>query len=102
MVDIVFRLRNHAVDSAEPEYHTAEQERAKVNHVLLRQLRAVAMTEQCRDRDVSYGVYLHFAMELFQGIIGTRQPILHIPCYRQEVSPIVLEWLRTIQKSCTP
>ena len=32
----------------------------------LRQLRAVAMKEQRRDRDVSNGVYLYLAKELFQ------------------------------------
>ena len=99
-VTTLWTQRNQSIHKRESV--STEQEVAEVKQVFFCQLRAVAMTEQCRDRDVSYGVYLHFAMELFQGIIGTRQPILHIPCYRQEVSPIVLEWLRTIQKSCTP
>ena len=66
--------------------------------MLLCQLQAVAMKEQRRDRDVSNGVYLHLATGLFQDTIGTRQPILHSPRYRQEPSPGVLEWLRTFQK----
>ena len=49
-------------------------------------------------RDVSNGVCLHLATELFQDIIVTRQPILHSPRYRQEASPRVLEWLRTSKK----
>ena len=67
-----------------------EQEVAEVKQVFLRQLRAVAMKEQCRDRGVSNGVYLHLATKLFQDIIGTRQPILHIPHYRQETFSKVL------------
>ena len=70
--------------------------------MLLRQLRAVAMKEQRRDRDVRNGVYLQLATELFQDTIGTRQPIVHSPRYRQETSPVVLDWLMTFQKSCTP
>ena len=81
------------------ESASTEQEVAKVKQVLLCQLRAVAMKEQRQDRDVSNIVDLHLATELFQGTIGSRQPILHSPRYRQETSPEVLEWLRTFQVS---
>ena len=74
-----------------------EQEVAEVKQVLLRQLQAVAMKEQRRDKDVSNGVYLHFATELFQDTIGTQQPMLHSPRYRQET----FLGRRTFQKSCT-
>ena len=79
------------------ESASAEQEVAEVRQVFLRQLRAVAMKEQRRDRDVSNGVYLHLATELFQDTIA----ILHSELrYRQETSLGILEWLRTFQKSC--
>ena len=61
-----------------------KQEIAEVKQVFLRQLRAVAMKEQRGDRNANNGVYLHLATELFQDIIGTRQPILHSPRYKQE------------------
>ena len=48
-----------------------------VKQVLLRQLRAVAMKEQRRDRNVSNVVCLLLATEFFQDIIVIRQPILH-------------------------
>ena len=79
------------------ESASTEQEVAEVKQVLLRQLRAAAMKEQRRDRDVSNGVYLHLATELFQDTIA----ILHSELrYRQETSLGILEWLRTFQKSC--
>ena len=55
---------------------STEQEVAEVKQMLLRQLRAVAMKEQRRDRDVRNGVNLQIATELFQDTIVTRQPIL--------------------------
>ena len=68
--------------------------------MLLRQLRAVAKKEQRRDRDVSNGVYLHLATELFQtpSAPNTRQPIRNSPRYRQETSPGVLECTITVNK----
>ena len=74
-----------------------EQEVAEVKQVLLRQLRAVAIKEQRRDRDVNTGVSLRLGTELFQDTIVTRQPTLHSPRHRQKTSPGVLEWLRTFQ-----
>ena len=59
--------------------------------MFLRQLRAVAMKEQRRDRDVSNGVYLQLATELLQDTIGIRQPILHSSRYRQDTIPGVPE-----------
>ena len=64
------------------ESASTEQEVAEVKQVLLRQLRAVAIKKQHRDRDVSNGIYLQLATELFQDTIGTRQPIPHSPRYR--------------------
>ena len=68
LMDSLLRLRNHALDTADRSIHkremvSTEQEVAEVKQVLLRQLRAVAMKEQCRDRGVSNGVYLHLATE---------------------------------------
>ena len=99
-VTTLWTQRNRNIHKQESA--STEQEVAEVKQVLLRQLRAVAMKEQRRDRDVRNGVYLQLATELFQDTIGTRQPILHSPRYRQETSPGVLDWLMTFQKSCTP
>ena len=81
----------HKRESASTEHEVAE-----INQAFLRQLGAVAMREQRRDRDVSNGVYLHLATELFQDTIDTWQPILQSIRYRQETSPGVLEWLRNL------
>ena len=81
----------HKRESASTEHEVAE-----INQAFLRQLGAVAMREQRRDRDVSNGVYLHLATKLFQDIIGIRQPILHSSRYRQETSAGVLEWLKNL------
>ena len=106
MVDRWLRLRNRALDldSAIHKHESVsmDQEVAEVKHVLVRQLQAVAMKEQRRNKDVRNRVCLHLATERFQDTIGIRQPILHSPRYRQKTSPGVLEWLRTFQKSCTP
>ena len=99
-VTTLWTQRNRNIHKQESA--STEQEVAEVKQVLFRQLRAVAMKEQRRDRDVRNGVYLQLATELFQDTIGTRQPILHSPRYRQETSPGVLDWLMTFQKSCTP
>ena len=92
--------RNRSVHKQESA--SAEQEAAEVKQVLLRQLRAVAIKEQRQRHDVSSGVYLRLATEMFQDSIVNRRPVLHSPCNRQETAPGVLEWLRTFQKSCTP
>ena len=92
--------RNRSVHKQESA--SAEQEAAEVKQVLLRQLRAVAIKEQRQGHDVSSGVYLRLATEMFQDTIVNRRPVLHSPCNRQETAPGVLEWLRTFQKSCTP
>ena len=98
-VTTLWTQRNRSIYTQESA--STEQEVAKVKQVLFRQLRAVAMKEQRRDRDVRNGVYLQLATELFQDTFGTWQPILHSPRYRQETSP-GLDWLMTFQKSCTP
>ena len=90
-VTTLWAQRNRNIHKQESA--STEQEVAEVKQVLLRQLRAVAMKEQRRDRDVRNGVYLQLATELFQDTIGTRQPILHSPRYRQVKSPGVLDWL---------
>ena len=104
MVDRLLCMRDHVLDSANQSIHKresayTEQEVAKVKQVLFCQLRAVAMKEQRRDRDVSNETYLQLATALSKDTIVTRQPILHIPCYIQETLSKVLEWLKTFPKS---
>ena len=70
----------HKRESASTELAVVE-----VKQVLLRQLRAVAMTEQRENKDVSNGDYFHLATELFQYTIGSRQTILHSPRYQLKI-----------------
>ena len=77
MMDNLLRLRNHALNPAEPEYSLAGKcvhgasgsgsQTSASSSILSSRYRGTG-----RDRDVRNGVYLYIATELFQDTIGTR------------------------------